>query len=203
MSFADHAFLCRKVTGYTAIHRHDRVLNAIVACLRRHLFVVAEAQTGMHEGSQKADFIVFAPMLGGRLVVDVSLTHPCAKTLVEAASITAGSAARAREEQKREKHGEAARRLGCSFSPWVFESFGRWGEQVTADMLKLEAMTTDPVAFRRDMRRTIALAIQSGNADMLAHAVMDATRGLIGPARPECHLPAAHKQLRRALLGVM
>jgi len=201
MSFADHAFLCRKVTGYTAIHRHDRVLNAIMACLRRHMFVVVEAHTGMHEGSQKADFILYAPALRGRLVVDVSLTHPCAKTSVATAAIDAGSAARAREQQKCNKHGEAARSLGCAFSPWVFESFGRWGEQVTADMLKLESMTADPGAFRRDIRKTIAMAIQSGNADMLAHAVMSATHGLIGPARPECHLASAHKQLRRTLLG--
>ena len=146
----------------------------------------------MHEGSQKADFIVIAP--NATLCVDVSITHPCAAHAVSRAATITGHAAKAREELKQAKHGEAARRMGFIFKPWVFESFGRWGSQVSKDMEALELYVAQPLVFRQSMRRTVALALQRANADMLVHAILATSRGL---NRPSCTLASAAAQLLR------
>ena len=138
MEFADHAMTCRQLTGHTPIHRHDLVAEAIMGCLRAHGFVVAKCGTGMHEGSAKADFIIYSPAMGGRVCVDVSVTHPCAAGTVRRASAEAGHAAHQREVQKISKHAEAARAQGYAFVPYVFETFGRWGTRVAAHMRTLE-----------------------------------------------------------------
>ena len=157
----------------------------------------------MHPGSsEKADFMVYSTGIRGtgRLCVDISVTHPCSTHTVNLAAVTPGAAAMKREVEKDAKHGNAARAFGYVFCPWVFESFGRWGDQVTADMADLEMCLEDPVGFRSDMRRTVALAIQRGNADMLAHAAQ-ATDHLQSPGQvftPSCRLSSAEAQLKRA-----
>ena len=198
---ADHAFLCRKLTGYTAIHRHDGLVIAIMRCLRRHGFLVSRALVGMHEDNRKTDFLITAPAMGGRLSVDVSITHPGAQTTVARAATVPGHAAQQREIAKEEKHGAACRANGYVFKPWVFESFGRWGQCVTHDLETLEDNAADPLLFRADMRRTVAMAIQRGNADMLAHAVVATSRDAVPPLdRPGCRLARARKQLRRSVM---
>ena len=148
----------------------------------------------MHEGSQKADFIVTAPTLRDTLCVDVSPTHPCAKSVVADSAATPGYAATCREREKNEKHAAAAHEMGMIFAPWVFETFGRWGSQVSADLAKLEMFVSSPLAFRAALRRAIAIGVQRGNAAMLVHAV----RGTFhGPARPSCKLAPAARQLMR------
>ena len=64
------------------------------------------------------------------------------------------------------------------------------------DMSALENCTPNPLEFRADMRREVAVAIQQGNADMLVHAAI-----VTGAPRVSCYLSTATKQLQRAGLG--
>jgi len=199
IAFADHVMVCRHLGHYTAVHRHDLVTNVIVEVLRDFGCVVAAAHTGMHEDSaSRADIIVTAPHMGGQICVDVSVTHPCAESHARAAAAKAGSAAANREAAKEAKHGEAARTMYGNFSPWVFETFGRWGAAFRRDVKALEANVGPrrALSLRQSLRRHIALAIQVGNADMVANALRTATRAQQTISRPSCFLlPAA-----RALL---
>ena len=72
--------------------------------------------------------------MGGQICVDVSVAHPCAESHRKGAAKYAGSAAQHRETQKEAKHGEAARAMYGKFSPWVFETFGRWGAAFRRDV---------------------------------------------------------------------
>jgi len=195
IAFGDHVMGCNSLGHYTAVHRHDLVTNTITEVLRDFGCVVSAASTGMHRNSaERADIIVTAPHLGGQICVDVSVTHPCAESLVAMAAAQAGSAAAKRERAKNEKHGEAARATYGKFSPWVFETFGRFGAAFERDISALE-LAVGPnraLSFRRSLRRRVALAIQIGNADMIANALRTATSAQQASNRPSCFLlPAA------------
>jgi len=197
---ADHLLTCTRRRGWKGIHRHDFVERAIENCLRSFGFIVVPAQTGVHEGSEKTDFVVTAPALNGNLSVDVSITNPCAASTVAKAATTPGWAASARETAKVSKHGEATRASGLVFKAWVFETFGRWGDQVEKDVLALSVFVADPPLFLHAMRRTIAIAVQRGNSDMLASAVRATIRERAGERpRPTSHLPSASRALLRPL----
>ena len=66
------------------------------------------------------------------------------------------------------------------------------------DMRKLELMTAEPLEFRHDMRRSVTLALQRGNADMLAHAVIATCRHVGPDGQVSCTIPSAAAQLGRA-----
>jgi len=194
IAFADHVMCCRHLGHYTAVHRHDLVANVITAVLREYGCVIAAAHTGMHDDGKRADFIVTAPNLATRLCVDVSVTHPCADTNVRSAAQDAGHAAASREQAKEAKHGEAARAMYGNFSPWVFETFGRWGAAFRRDVALLETAVGPRRALqlRHTLRRHLAIAIQVGNADMVMNALRTATTAQQAATRPVCFLlPAA------------
>ena len=65
-----------------------------------------------------------------------------------------------------------------NFCPWVFETFGRWGPAFTRSVSLFETAVGPARALRlrQALRRHIAIAIQAGNADMIANALRTATK---------------------------
>ena len=173
----DHIMTCRKATGYTTIHRHDTVQNAIRTFLRSQGVVTSDAPSGYHaDGSgKKPDFIIHG--LSRPICVDVSVTHPCAQSLTKSSAQQGGKAAGKREKDKESKHGQAAKSHAHDFVPFVFETFGRPGSQAKDLVERLIKKLALPDDFWRNFWLTASTALQYGNADLRHNASIRASRG--------------------------
>lgn len=115
-------------------------------------------------------------MLGA---VDVSVTHPLARSIVKSAAKESLAAAGKREREKLRKEKEGAEAIGARCRPFVLETFGAMGQQarvllreVTHAAIELKTVPDDEVASTKSrwirlIYQHISVALQKGNCQML------------------------------------
>ena len=79
--------------------------------------------------AQRGDLLAFFP--GAPVLGDVCVTHPLARSHLQAASRTAGAAAAAAEQAKRDKYARTGTGA-CTFVPLCHETYGRVAPQAFA-----------------------------------------------------------------------
>ena len=121
-----HLITCK--FGGGPVWQHDEIVNAWSSCL--HELKIHHDKEPRHRYSgndNRPDIVMYDS--GSSYDLDVALAHPFSSDALRKASQEGGSAAARREERKRVKY-QAQVLLdtsSLSFTPLVFEHFGRWG----------------------------------------------------------------------------
>ena len=171
----EHFTTCKKVTGYTTIHRHDAMTNLFSRCLKSHLIMCCPAPIGyaMDDSGHKPDVLLW--LQNRPLSVDFSITLPTADTYLARSVREPTYSVTQREQTKINKHGESARSLGHEFVPLVWNAFGQAGSYAVNLMKRLsfEIGQGEANALMRDLSRTV----QIGNARILLYSLREAQQG--------------------------
>jgi len=132
------------------------------------------ATTGSLKRKTRSSDILFH--LGGKAwLVDVSVTHPLAPSLVKAAARAPLAAARKRELAKIRDDREGAKVVGARCRPFVVETLGALGEQgktfvneIMGAALEVQCVAEEDVAstkaeWSQALYRQVAVALKKGN----------------------------------------
>jgi hypothetical protein len=117
---------------------------------------------------KRPDAHVYFP--SSRNAIDVSVIHPAAATYAKRAFIPLHSAV-LRERQKISKYKKTAEEEHASFVPFVLETFGGFGSHATRFISDVSSLASESIVlaqsdpdFRGSLVRTLAIALQVGNA---------------------------------------
>ena len=122
------------------------------------------------DDQKRADLRIMG--LGRHLMVDVSITHPCASSFLAQAATTRLSAANTRAAAKRDKYRAISRRIGVRFIPFVLESYGAANRDVH-ELIKLLSACADSsaihhtVSFSRWAKSLLSITLQKGNCRVM------------------------------------
>ena len=178
----DHFMVCRKLRR-GQILRHDCVVRELARCARESgADVQVEPRRVLDYDESRVDII--ATWFDSTELLDVRVSHPCARTYVASAAREPGYTARVGEAAKRGvlQYQQMARDLGGQFSPFVLEAHGRFGASAWRVVRAMAARAADLSPFPRederffryDFARRLSLALQKGNALLLQQALLRA-----------------------------
>jgi len=169
----DHVFSCSKIVGITPVARHNILQATIRKVLHAHGIPTVEVTGAYHRDSGKRpDFLVITATR--TISVDLTITHPLTSSMLSHAAKHKGYSASVREAEKTRKHGPAAAEQGHVFSPWVFETLGLLGGELTKSLRLLSQQVQRPEAFIADFLRATSLTLQTMNAHMVQNALIQA-----------------------------
>lgn len=176
----DHFLCCQGLRNGVGRQRHNRVGQAIVSWARQELGASYWLEPSVppghrsERGTRRSDILFH---LGGKAwLVDVSVTHPLAPSLVKAASREVLSAARKREQVKIGDDDKGARMIGARCRPFVVETLGAIGEQarkfaneIMDTALEVQGIGEEDIAstkaeWSQALYQQVAVALQKGNA---------------------------------------
>jgi hypothetical protein len=107
--------------------------------------------------------------------------HPTCVSHVHRAQSLLGAAQRA-EKKKNDKYLEKSTEVGAKFVPFVFETFGGLGKQAREFLRTIalfaheNSFIISPHEIMTSLRNSIACALQKGNAMIVRHATVRASR---------------------------
>ncbi len=109
-----------------------------------------------------------------RLVVDVTVTRPTAKTELR---LRRGVPAAAPEKRKHKSYDDACGRDGATMVPFAVESYGAKGKQAQKLLLKLADASEElsAEAFLRHASAVVSVALQCRYQASIAHAVQQSS----------------------------
>ena len=184
----DHLHACVKQTGAMLSLRHDRIAATLATLARSVGFAVKreppfEHRTRLHtrvdeETGEEHDELATDRSRGDlllvrhntRLVVDVTVTRPTAKTELRLRKGVPLASAAAAEKRKHKSYDDACERDGATMVPFAVESYGAKGKQAQKLLLKLADASEElsAEAFLRHASAVVSVALQCGNADIAA-----------------------------------
>ena len=161
-----HFFSCEKLRQTAMTMRHDlivRILSRFVQRAGGSCYVEPKFYSG-----KRPDVHIYFP--SSRTMVDVSVIHPAAKSYARRAHVPL-FAAHTRETAKTSKYRKVAETESAFFVPFVLESFGGFGTQALKFVSDVASLAKENLSlaqsepdFRGSMVRSIAIALQAGNA---------------------------------------
>ena len=172
----DHYLICK--FGHHRALRHDQVaLQIRLMCTALGQLSRVTGLDGVLPDSTDGRKLipdVYSPE--AQEVLDISITHPGAAAYLQDAAVTDGATAAKREGTKTTKYKTAASHAGLTFTPAVFESYGRAGmlfrswfmEKVSESEDRLPAGWDTNWACRTyssHFQQRISVALQRGNAE--------------------------------------
>ena len=172
-----HCLSCVPPSGATVTFRHDLVKNVIAYWSRvAGAAVEIEPRNLFVDSNKRPDLLI---QLGcSRYAIDNVISHPLAPSHVSRAQHPLGTA-RYAETRKRRDYGRLVAGIGANFVPFACESFGAIGECASTF---IKALSTHAAQFSpwsydaliRTVSFSIGVAIQQGNARIVAHSVQRA-----------------------------
>jgi protein-tyrosine-phosphatase len=209
-SRGDHAMTCNKLQGYRTL-RHDMLTEAVrLSVNSAGLSSVAEARVpptcraaaaaappaGAEAPARaqavpvnaRADILV-AMAHHHQVHVDVSVVHTTAASFVEAASLEAGAAAKARDRQKRDHYRRRGFVQAFELVPFSVETFGRLGDPAMGFLNTLGTVAAaggrvSKKAFVEGALRSVSVALCKGNGLMYTASLQRLVRGMGRAFRP-------------------
>ena len=172
-----HCLSCIPPAGASVTYRHDLVKNVLAYWARIAGAAVEIEPRNLFPGSNmRPDLLVHLGCT--RYLIDNVISHPLAPSHLARAQRSLGTAAYA-ETRKRRAYGQLCAGIGASFVPFSCESFGAIGECASTFIKALctHAAQFSPwthAAFYRAVSFSIGVAIQQGNARIVAHSVQRA-----------------------------
>ena len=169
-----HLLTCKFGSG--PIRHHDHFLDSYYDMLRSVDFCCKKEITAQFEGKQRPDIAVYN-YHDGKLLLDITVTHPWSKTNLSGSSERAGFAATAKEKEKNTKYLTKASNLGHLFRPIAIEVYRRWGEGAE-ETLKEPSLLAPSVSnvssshFKRDWSIRLAVCLQKENAQMIHNKIL-------------------------------
>ena len=193
-----HFHACTKLRGGPVTYRHNDIVDEVGTILRmagNHMWKEPRLDRVDENASQdRPDGVAFGRHLE-RTMFDVSIVNPTSTSYLN----RPGDRIEYREKEKRDKYDALARKEGCVFVPFVFESYGRIGSAARdflrriADSYSSTPATAD--AFFIYSLRSLSFALQIGNGQVAASGC---ERVRAAPASAWQAPPAAHARARRA-----
>jgi hypothetical protein len=181
----NHSLGCARLK-HSVSSRHNAVQQVLAETLRAAgASVQLEPPTGIDD--RRLDLIVTAG--SRRWALDVSLVNPSMPSYVAAGTGTrAGAVCAAAEQEKIEKYDADARRLGCTFRPFVLDVYGHFG--VLARKFLLEVATKLSEIYGHNFTKLyarlvngVSATVQKGNAACIYTAAaycFDSNAGALG-----------------------
>jgi hypothetical protein len=160
--------------------RHDQLVEVMRAHLDRLNAVVSKEPVGVYDTNRhtaaerglRPDIKV--TLDDKTVLLDLSVTHPLAKSYVHGASQRKLAAAHEREKVKVKKYVPATEKLhNHSFLPIVFESYGGVAKdaqnfiKMVARYADQNSLTDAPSSIMASLRNALAITLKKGNAGML------------------------------------
>ena len=165
----EHFTTCKKVTGYTTIHRHDEMIASFASVLREHQIMTSPVPVGYNEDDgRRPDLVVWLSQ--GTYCLDFSVVLPTATSYVQHSVQDHHYAVKLRERQKQDKHGPSAVANGHHFVPMVFDAFGGKGPAAEYFFQVLENAKEGGTRLCRKLHRAVGAALQRGNCRILKFA---------------------------------
>ena len=173
-----HFLGCQRLAPRSVTRRHNSIVHTLARLAREfgvEMHVEPRESRHMVDGKDR-----HPDLRSYRLnaLVDVAIVHPCARTYVAGAAVVRGSAAKTRERDKHRKYDECAKREGVPFYSFILEGFGLIGSEAVkyVDALISAESThpsyiTDPRQMRPYFMRTLAFALQRGNAGIVTEGL--------------------------------
>jgi hypothetical protein len=188
----DHLHACVKQTGVMMSLRHDRIVATLATLARSVGFAVKREPSFEHrtrlctrvdeETGEEHDELVTDRSRGDlllvrhntRLVVDVTVTRPTAKTVLRLRRGVPLAAAAAAEKRKHNSYDDACDRDGATMVPFAVESYGAMGKQAQKLLLKLadalEELSAE--AFLRHASAVVSVALQCAEGQLGARGCL-------------------------------
>jgi hypothetical protein len=127
-------------------------------------------------GNDRRPADVFIPMWrGGRdIALDVTVTHPMQKSMVQGAAAEAGHAVRAAHKRKMDGAAEECAAAHIVFRPLAVETLGGWHPMAVAEVTKLAAALArqtgeDEEVATRQLWQRLGVQLQKGNSVMITN----------------------------------
>jgi len=179
---------CVKFRRREITDRHDDLAKFFYSCLYEFGFdcelekTLGNRRQGTPRLRPDLDFI-----LDTRYLLDVSVAHPSSPSLVVVAQHGLGAASQ-REQAKTAKYRGLAEREDSQFVPFVLESTGAFGNELSwlidsiskSPSIRGEFRYASPSAIKGFISRAISISLQKGNARILREGV----RRCGPPSRP-------------------
>ena len=166
---AAHFLSCKKVQGYTKIHRHDELARAFARVLGRHDISSCKVSAGYAlQDGRRPDLLVFLP--SAIYCLDFAVVTSMAPSYVSHCVRRPEYALQVREHAKNKFHGPSAVANGHWFVPMVWDAMGSHGQAVAFFLGVLEYAVANGKQVVADLHRACSAAIQIGNARLLRHA---------------------------------
>jgi hypothetical protein len=183
---AGHNHRCKRVSGPATFHRHQCVVAALAKVAKEHCGLTVEFTPRIWsdvKNKEEEEYvipdIIFSGVGGARLAIDVSGVYGesdsylpdrivpgwCAEEIRRTAVVE-------KRERAKEKHYSKLDRSGeLSFSPFVFESHGGFGDSAERVVQWMahhgsECNGVSEAVMTGYIRRIVAIAIQRGNAGL-------------------------------------
>ena len=170
-----HFFSCLMMKASTTF-RHDHIVR-VLSMLVRRAGGACYVEPRFYDGIRPDLHVVFP---SNKILIDVSVVHPAALTYAQNAHVQL-FAASARERDKTTKFKDLTQAEEACFIPFVLETFGAWGRRAVkliSDITSLAAEQKGNLAscpdVRGEMIRTLAVALQIGNAGVLLNGCLRA-----------------------------
>ena len=180
-----HVITC--AVGSGATRRNNAIQFGWLKMLQSVNYVCdLEREHQLDNSNKRPDIGVFNFNDGKKLLLDVSIAHPQASTVLPQSAKNAGHAASERDNFKIKKFREEANKLGYLFEPLVMEVFGRWSP-IALRILRQVAerpsidFFNDKNSFLAYWRRHMAVCLQRENARIILRKVK-----CIVPHSPVC-----------------
>ncbi len=170
-----HYLSCFHARRYCTNVRH----NPIVSVIRKHCNTAGLSAHARRDYEKSIPDLEVQFPLGGRHLVDVSITNPCAPSYMMGAA-RPGAAAAARERKKIRQHSALAKKSHATVVPFVCESFGTFSNRALEFISAVSCAAEDIThtcfnkgSFRTQMISDVSLCLQRGNARMILRCLRD------------------------------
>lgn len=183
-----HFLSCLRLTRSAINRRHHMVVQALAAWIRRAGGSASiEPKNLSFLDGKRPDILV---TLGtDHFLVDVTIRHPTAPSQVAIALVPLGIASQA-ERRKLDHYQDMARQQLATMVPFAIESYGAFGDLATSFMKRIadHARHSSPsysvVSILSGLIQSLAVAVQRGNTEAIAHGLR-----LSLPGRPQSFRP--------------
>jgi hypothetical protein len=160
---ARHELLCRVI--------HEAAQEAQF-CVTREPTITVEDRGLLVQRRPRADEELASA--SGMLLLDITVLHPTSVSAVRQAD----GGVRNREREKQRRYGPLAASAGADFKPVVLETYGGLADEAREVVRYIareaeENNVCDASLFRERLLGRLAIAVQRGNAMVLAHAKRD------------------------------
>lgn len=166
-----HVMHCR-MGDFSAIYRHNQIRNALFnECQRAAWNPKLEIVCPSSDASKMTPADIYLPVGPGTkpIALDITITHPCSKTIIDKSSKEPDAANKLAEEKKIRKYSNICSRAGISFKPLAFEIFGRPSVTSISFILKLSTAIANrfgcsPRSVVKDIERRLMTTLIRASA---------------------------------------
>ena len=132
--------------------------------------------TSQFADKKRPDIAIYNYRDDKKLLLDITITHPCAVRNISGSSNKAAFATSEQENRKQAKYSKQAEDLGHLFRPIAIEVFGRWGQDAESTLSEASRMAhmclqINSAQFKNLWHRCISTSRQKENVRIIENKV--------------------------------